>query len=94
MIVNGTLALSRILRWFDGNIVDGLVNGTGWVTRGISSVSGMFDTYVVDGIVNLTGYLSGVGGLALRKFQTGRVQSYVIFAVLSVMVFYFVFRLI
>ena len=94
VIVNGTLALSRILRWFDGNIVDGLVNGTGWVTRGISSVSGMFDTYVVDGIVNLTGYLSGVGGLALRKFQTGRVQSYVIFAVLSVMVFYFVFRLI
>ena len=94
VIVNGTLALSRILRWFDSNIVDGLVNGTGWVTRGISSVSGMFDTYVVDGIVNLTGYLSGVGGLALRKFQTGRVQSYVIFAVLSVMVFYFVFRLI
>ena len=94
VIVNGTLALSRILRWFDGNIVDGLVNGTGCVTRGISSVSGMFDTYVVDGIVNLTGYLSGVGGLALRKFQTGRVQSYVIFAVLSVMVFYFVFRLI
>jgi NADH-quinone oxidoreductase subunit L len=94
VIVNGTLALSRILRWFDGNIVDGLVNGTGWVTRGISSVSGMFDTYVVDGIVNLTGYLSGVGGLALRKFQTGRVQSYVIFAVLSVMVFYFVFRLV
>jgi NADH-quinone oxidoreductase subunit L len=79
VIVNGTLALSRILRWFDGNIVDGLVNGTGWVTRGISSVSGMFDTYVVDGIVNLTGYLSGVGGLALRKFQTGRVQSYVVF---------------
>ena len=94
VIVNGTLALSRILRWFDGNIVDGLVSGTGWVTSGISSVSGMFDTYVVDGIVNLTGYLSGVGGLALRKFQTGRVQSYVIFAVLSVMVFYFVFRLI
>ncbi len=94
VIVNGTLALSRILRWFDSNIVDGLVNGTGWVTRGISSVSGMFDTYVVDGIVNLTGYLSGVGGLALRKFQTGRVQSYVIFAVLSVMVFYFVFRLV
>jgi len=29
VIVNGTLALSRILRWFDGNIVDGLVNGTG-----------------------------------------------------------------
>ncbi len=49
---------------------------------------------VIDGAVNLTAYLSGFSGLVLRKLQTGKVQTYVVFAVFGVMVFYFVFRLV
>ena len=48
----------------------------------------------IDGIVNLTAYLSGFGGLVLRKFQTGKVQTYVLFTVASVLVLYFVFRMV
>jgi hypothetical protein len=44
--------------------------------------------------VNASAYLSGFVGLLLRKFQNGRVQSYVLLAVLGVMVFYFVFRIV
>jgi len=59
-----------------------------------SFVSGKFDSVVVDGLVNLTAYLSGFGGLVLRKFQTGRVQTYLIFVVMSVMLLYFIFRVV
>lgn len=94
VVINGTLGLTRAMRWFDNTIIDGVVNGAGWATRGTSFVSGKFDTYVVDGLVNFSAYLSGFLGLVLRKFQTGKVQTYIIFAVLGVMVFYFVFRLV
>jgi NADH-quinone oxidoreductase subunit L len=60
----------------------------------VAFVSGKFDTYVVDGLVNFSAYLSGFFGLVLRKFQTGKVQTYVLYAVLGVMVFYFIFRLV
>jgi hypothetical protein len=56
--------------------------------------AGGFDRYVVDGIVNATAYLSGFGGLILRKFQTGKVQNYLVFAVMGAMALYFLFRII
>lgn len=93
LVVGGTHLLTRILRWFDDTIVDGAVNGSGEATKVTSFASGRFDDRVVDGLVNMTAYVSGVGGLLLRKFQTGKVQTYIVFAVMSVMVFYFVFRL-
>jgi NADH-quinone oxidoreductase subunit L len=94
VVVNGVLGLAWLLRWVDTWIVDGAVNGAGRVTRVTSFLSGNFDTYVVDGLVNFSAYLSGFFGLVLRKFQTGKVQTYVLFAVLGVMVFYFIFRLV
>ncbi|MCZ6774851.1 MAG: NADH-quinone oxidoreductase subunit L [Ignavibacteria bacterium] len=94
IVVGGTLAWTRLMRWFDDTIIDGIVNGSGSITKVTSSVSGKFDSIVIDGLVNLTAYLSGFGGLILRKSQTGKVQTYIVFVVMSVMVFYFVFRLV
>jgi NADH-quinone oxidoreductase subunit L len=92
LVVGGALAWSSVLRWFDATIVDGLVNASGWFTRGTAFVSGKVDSIVVDGLVNLSAYVTGFGGLVLRKFQTGRIQTYLIFVVLSVMILYFIFR--
>jgi NADH-quinone oxidoreductase subunit L len=92
LVVGGTLAWSAVLRWFDNTVIDGIVNGSGWFTRGTAFVSGKFDSIVVDGLVNLTAYVTGFGGLVLRKFQTGRIQTYLMFVVLSVMLLYFIFR--
>jgi NADH-quinone oxidoreductase subunit L len=94
VVIGGTLALTRVLRWFDNTIIDGAVNGTGWITRGTSFVSGKFDVVVIDGLVNLSAYLSGFLGLVFRKFQTGKVQTYIVFVVFSVLVLYFVFRIV
>ncbi|HXG00552.1 MAG TPA: NADH-quinone oxidoreductase subunit L, partial [Bacteroidota bacterium] len=94
LAVGGTLSLTNILRWFDNTIIDGAVNGSGWLTKVTSTISGWFDTWVIDGAVNAIAYISGFGGLVLRKVQTGKVQTYVVLAVFGVMVFYFVMRLV
>lgn len=93
VVVGGMLASTNMLRWFDNTVIDGIVNGVGSLTKIGSFISGKFDTIVIDGLVNLTAYMSGFGGLVLRKFQTGKVQTYIVFVVMSVMMFYFVFRM-
>ena len=92
VFVAGTLAFSRALAWFDANIIDGIVNGTAAVTRGLSRFSGRFDNIVVDGAVNFTAYFSGFIGLIFRRFQTGKVQTYIIFLVFSLIILLFLFK--
>jgi len=156
-IIGGTLLLTRIFRWFDNVIVDGLVNGTaswtraitlgtkrnweegnlsaifyilvtgiisvyaGWLTGstiwpeqatisqgiwyvllslGVGGLTfflfyvgvGGFDNRIVDGMVNLTAYLAGFFGLLTRRIQTGKVQTYMVFVLLGVMVFFLWFK--
>ncbi|MFO7446162.1 MAG: NADH-quinone oxidoreductase subunit L [Ignavibacteriaceae bacterium] len=90
--VGGTLLLSRFLAWFDATIVDGLVNLSASATRMFSRFSGRFDNVVVDGFVNFMAYLSGFIGLIFRRFQTGKVQTYVILVVFSLVILLFVFK--
>jgi NADH-quinone oxidoreductase subunit L len=91
-VVRVTIGVSRVLRWFDDRAIDGLVNGAAFVTRISSSTSGRFDNVVIDGMVNLIAYITGFFGLVLRKVQTGKVQTYIVFVILGVMVFFFIFR--
>lgn len=90
--IAGTLVLSKILSWFDGAIVDGIVNGTAWVTRKFSNFSGLFDTYVVDGMVNFSAFFSGFIGLSFKRLQTGKVQTYIVFVVFSILILLVIFR--
>jgi NADH-quinone oxidoreductase subunit L len=53
--------------------------------------AGGFDKYVVDGLVNGSAYATGFFGVIFRKFQTGRVQTYLIFVLIGVMVLFFYF---
>jgi NADH:ubiquinone oxidoreductase subunit 5 (subunit L)/multisubunit Na+/H+ antiporter MnhA subunit len=76
-----------------GAVVIGLVSAGLTLFLFWAGAGGM-DRYVVDGLVNAVAYLSGFGGLLLRKLQTGKVQTYVMFAVAGAMFFYFVFRIV
>lgn len=76
-VVNGTLALARLLAWFDRTIVDGIVNGAATLMRAISQLGGLFDAYLVDGAVNgVAGATWFIGG-QMRKLQTGTINAYV-----------------
>ena len=90
--VNGTLGLSRLLGRFDLKIIDGIVNGTAYITKGFSTFIGKFDNVVVDGLVNFMAYLSGFIGLVFRRFQTGKVQTYLVFVLVSVVILLFIFK--
>jgi len=90
--IAGTIGLSRFLGAFDLKVIDGIVNGAATVTRGFSSFIGKFDNIVVDGLVNFMAYLSGFIGLIFRRFQTGKVQTYLIFVLMSIVFLLFLFN--
>jgi NADH-quinone oxidoreductase subunit L len=53
---------------------------------------GGFDNRIVDGLVNATAYVAGFFGLLTRRVQTGKVQTYLAFVILGVMIFFLWFR--
>jgi len=68
---------------FDDRIVDGGVNGAGWLTRLTSQLSIWWDTWVVDGAVRLTSFLVKLSSYPVRIIQTGSVQAYALVIVLG-----------
>jgi NADH-quinone oxidoreductase subunit L len=92
-VVRGTLAGGRGLWGFDKTVVDGTVNGSGWVTRVMAWISAKFDEYVVDGLVNLIGWGTGESSFVFRRFQTGLIQNYALLMLAGVFVFLSVYLL-
>jgi len=92
LFIERLLDLSRFISWFDATVVDGIVNYSATFTRGVANVTGWFDTYVVDGLVNFTAFVSGFVGLSLRKMQTGKVQTYIVYVVFSVIIILLILR--
>ena len=88
--IRGTLALSRFLAAFDRVVIDGVVNGAGWVVRTVSALDGAFDRIVVDGAVNLIGAISLWLGNRARNLQTGHIYSYLYAIVIVVVAIMFV----
>ncbi len=86
VIVKALLVLTRVFAWFDTKVVDGIVNGVATLVRWVSIGGKYFDTYVVDGFVNFTAFISGLFGIILRKAQTGKVQTYIVFVVFSIII--------
>jgi NADH-quinone oxidoreductase subunit L len=86
-VISGTFASGRGLWAFDRRVVDGAVNGTGWVTIISSWFSGLTDTHVVDGVVNLVGRACEEASFWFRKLQTGLVQNYALWMLAGVFAF-------
>jgi NADH-quinone oxidoreductase subunit L len=91
-IIKGSILISKIFAWFDSNIIDGIVNGIAVTVRKFAFANGSFDKYVVDGLVNFTAFFVNTSGALLRKFQTGKVQTYIVLLMIAVcgyFVYYF-----
>jgi NADH-quinone oxidoreductase subunit L len=88
MFVNRVKDLALTLGAFDVNIVNGLgVDGSGWITRLTSSISGIWDSWIVDGLVNLAARIVWLFSWPVRMLQTGRVARYALFMLLGVLIF-------
>jgi NADH-quinone oxidoreductase subunit L len=79
----GGIVLSR----FDRNVIDGGIDGTGWLTRGVSRISIWWDTWVVDGTVRLIAFAAKLAGYTARTLQTGSLQSYALVFFIGLLAF-------
>jgi NADH-quinone oxidoreductase subunit L len=77
-----------LLGAFDRKVVDGAVNGAGWLTRFSAIVAGWWDTWIVDGAVRFTSFFVKMLSYPACILQTGRVQSYALFIVAGALVFF------
>ena len=85
IFVRFSLWLSRSAAWFDRTVVDGVVNAVGRFGNWLANVFGRFDSRFIDGIVNGLGSLASKAGGALRLVQTGQGQTYLLVALLTVL---------
>ena len=86
-VISGTFASGRGLWTFDRRVVDGAVNGTGWVTVIGAWFSGLTDRTVVDGLVNLVGRIVQESSHVFRRVQTGLVQNYALLMLFGIFAF-------
>ena len=70
----------------DAKGVDGVVNGTSWLTVFLSHVSAMFDFRGVDGLVNAIADLIQDGSQAFKRIQTGVIQNYLLAMAMGIFV--------
>ncbi len=86
-VISGTFAAARNLWTVDRKVVDGAVNGAGWLTVISSWFSGLTDKGVVDGLVNLVGWIVQESSQGFRRLQTGLVQNYAMVMLLGIFAF-------
>jgi NADH-quinone oxidoreductase subunit L len=89
-VVAFTLLFSKFLALFDREwVIDWIVNYIGRIAILLSVVLAAFDRFVVDGLVNGVGWLSDQAGNVTRLLQDGRVQTYLLFGLLTAAVWIF-----
>src|SRR6266478_6656653 len=82
-----TMDLARAVFAFDSNVVDGGVNGSAWLTRLSSRITGGTDKYLVDGLVNaIAGFVVRLMSPIVRAVQTGFIQNYALVMVIGLLV--------
>jgi NADH-quinone oxidoreductase subunit L len=86
-VVAGTLQSANGLWAVDRNVVDGAVNGSGWLTVFSAWFSHLLDKYIVDGLVNLVGAVLEESSFLFRRLQTGLIQNYALVMLFGVFAF-------
>jgi NADH-quinone oxidoreductase subunit L len=92
-VIRGTLAASTGLWQVDAKVVDGAVNGSGWLTIFSSWFSHLLDKYIVDGLVNLVGTVLEEASFVFRRLQTGLIQNYALVMLFGVFAFVSIYLL-
>ena len=73
----GVLGLGDAMTWNDVNIVDGMVNGAGWLTRAVATISTWWDKWIIDGLlVNGLATFARILSYPTKLLQWGLVQWY------------------
>jgi NADH-quinone oxidoreductase subunit L len=85
-ITRRTMDLARAVFAFDSKFVDGGVNGSAWLTRFTSTVTGLTDKYFVDGLVNtIANFVVRLMSPIVRAAQTGLTANYALVMVIGLL---------
>jgi NADH-quinone oxidoreductase subunit L len=88
----GVLGLGEASWWFDGHVLDAVVNDAGWLTRALGRFSSWWDKWVIDGIgVNGPAIVARILSYPARMLQWGLVQWYALVMVAGLVGFMFYF---
>jgi NADH-quinone oxidoreductase subunit L len=83
-ITRRTMDLARAVFAFDAKVIDGAVNGSAWLTRLSSRITGGTDQYFVDGLVNaIAAFIVRLMSPLFRAAQTGFTQNYALVMVVG-----------
>jgi len=84
----GAMGLGEASYWVDANVIDGTVNGAGWMTRFAGTLSSWWDKWIIDGVlVNGPAIISRMFSYPLRMLQWGLVQWYALVMVFGLVGF-------
>jgi NADH:ubiquinone oxidoreductase subunit 5 (subunit L)/multisubunit Na+/H+ antiporter MnhA subunit len=79
-----TMDAARGVYAVDSKGIDGAVNGSAWLTRKLSVLTGGADKYIVDGLVNtIAGFITRLMSPLIRATQTGLTQNYALVMVIG-----------
>jgi NADH-quinone oxidoreductase subunit L len=85
-VTRRTMDLARGVFQFDSKIVDGGVNGSAWLTRLSSRITGNTDKYFVDGLVNaIADFVVRLMSPIVRAAQTGLTANYALVMVIGLL---------
>ena len=91
----GVLGLGEAASKFDSTVIDGTVNGAGWITRLSGAISAWWDKWIIDGVgVNGPAILARVASYPVRLLEWGLVQWYALVMVAGLVgfIFYYVVK--
>jgi NADH-quinone oxidoreductase subunit L len=81
----GAQGLGLALWKFDANVIDGGVNGAGWLTRLSGTISSWWDKWIIDGVcVNGPAIVARALSYPVRLIEWGLVQWYALVMVIGV----------
>jgi NADH-quinone oxidoreductase subunit L len=84
----GVMGAGEASSWFDSHVIDGLVNGAGWITRLSGTLTNWWDKWIIDGVlVNGPAVLSRMVSYPMRLLQWGLVQWYALVMVMGLVGF-------
>jgi len=86
----GIMGAGEASSWIDSNVIDGTVNGAGWITRFSGTLSNWWDKWIIDGVlVNGPAILARLLSYPARLVQWGLVQWYALVMVAGLLGFAF-----
>jgi NADH-quinone oxidoreductase subunit L len=87
VIAKPVLSMGEVVAQTDKKLIDGVIHAAAYAQVTIANLTGWFDRAFVDGTVNLLARIAQGAGSLIRSFQEGKIQLYIFWASLAIIIF-------